>query len=61
MAKASDALNKVDLIWKSETTSVGCSFDTLQNVEYLMYEANAWTLTKTFQSKLDGTYTESST
>ena len=58
IAKAWAALNKMDIIWKSELPDdLKRSFFRATVESVLMYGATAWTLTKTLESKLDGTYT----
>ena len=58
IAKAWAALNKMDIVWKSDLPDdLKRSFFRATVESVLMYGATAWTLTKTLESKLDGTYT----
>ena len=57
-AKAWTALNGFDSIWKSNLPDNLKKDFFRATVEFiLLYGATAWTLTKTLESKLDGTYT----
>jgi len=54
MSKAWTALNKLEVIWKSNLSdNLKCNFFRATVESILMYGATAWTLTKT----LDGAYT----
>ena len=57
-AKAWIALNKMDVVWKSVLPDdLKRSFFRATVESVLMYGATAWTLTKTLEARLDGTYT----
>ena len=58
IAKAWAALNKMDVVWKSDLTNdLKRSFFRATVESIMMYGATTWTLTKSLESKLDGTYT----
>ena len=58
IAKAWTALNKMDIVWKSDLSKdLKRSFFRATVESVMMYGATAWTLTKSLESKLDGTYT----
>ena len=58
IAKAWATLNKMDIVWKSELSKdLKCRFFHTTVESIMMYGATAWTLTKSLELKLDGTYT----
>ena len=58
IAKAWSALNKMDVVWKSTLNrDIKISFFRATVESVLLYGAESWTLTKTLQTRLNGTYT----
>ena len=58
IAKAWGALNKLNVVWKSSLSDeLKRSFFRATIESVLLYGATAWTLTKTLEARLDGTYT----
>ena len=56
IVKAWSALNKMDVVWKSSLNrKLKISFSE-QLLSVLLYSAECWTLTKTLQNRLSGTY-----
>ncbi|XP_047488678.1 uncharacterized protein LOC125039003 [Penaeus chinensis] len=59
ISKAWVAMNKMELIWKSDIpkeTNISFFRTTFESV--LLYGCGAWTLTQTLEKKLDGAYTK---
>ena len=58
IAKAWSALNKMDIVWKSTLNrDLKISFFRATVESVLLYGAESWTLTKTLQTRLNGTFT----
>ena len=58
LTKASTAIDKLSIIWKSDLTDkMKCSFFRAAVVLILLYGCTTWTLTKRLEKKLDGNYT----
>ena len=58
LTKAWTAIDKLSIIWKSDTTDkMKCSFFQAAVASTLLYGCITWTLTKRLEKKLDGNYT----
>ena len=58
LAKASRAINRLSVIWKSDLADkIKCSFFQAAVISILLYGCNTWMLTKHIEKKLDGNYT----
>ena len=58
LAKASTAINRLSIIWKSDLTDkMKRSFFQAAVTSILLYGCTTWTLTKRLEKKLDGNYT----
>ena len=58
LTKASTAIDRLSIIWKSDLTDkMKCSFFQAAVVSILLYGCTTWTLTKRLKKKLDGNYT----